>query len=233
VTVTSFSVPAGSLEVWRTRLTAHGLTVRPTTARFGEQAMLVTDPSGLAMELVASDRDDRQAWSGGDLDPAYAIRGLHSVTLTIRHPEKTLDFMTGLLGVRIVAEENGRTRVAAGGDAPGHFAEILHDPHAPAAVNGLGTVHHVAYAIATAEEQLALREDLLRQGHHVTEVRDRQYFLSIYFREPGGVLFEVATIKPGFLVDEPLDALGRSLKLPPWEEPDRADIEAGLPAIRQ
>jgi glyoxalase family protein len=122
--------------------------------------------------------------------------------------------------------------MATGGDAPGHWIDVLQDASAPHAKNGLGTVHHVAMAIGSGEEQAALREALLTAGARVTEIRDRQYFTSIYFREPGGVLFEVATIAPGFAVDEPLDALGRALKLPPWEEPHRAEIERGLAAIR-
>jgi glyoxalase family protein len=109
--------------------------------------------------------------------------------------------------------------------------EIDVAPDAARATNGLGTVHHVAMAIATADEQLRLREELVRAGVTVTEVRDRQYFQSIYFREPGGVLFEVATMLPGFAVDEAPDALGRALKLPPWEEPLRTEIEAGLDRV--
>ena len=109
--------------------------------------------------------------------------------------------------------------------------DILHDPDATPAKNGIGTVHHVAMAIETEEQQLALREDLVRRGLQVTGVRDRQYFKSIYFREPGGILFEVATITPGFLVDEDLRTLGRDLKLPPWEEPHRQEIENRLPQI--
>jgi glyoxalase family protein len=110
--------------------------------------------------------------------------------------------------------------------------DVAHHADAEPAVNGLGTVHHVAMAVASAEEQLRLRQELLRYGCKVTEVRDRCYFQSIYFREPGGVLFEVATVQPGFAIDEPAAALGRDLKLPPWEEPHRAEIERGLAPVR-
>jgi glyoxalase family protein len=109
--------------------------------------------------------------------------------------------------------------------------DLVEAPDAPAARNGLGTVHHVAFAIGSAEEQLALRERLIERGLQVTEVRDRTYFRSIYFREPGGVLFEVATVSPGFAFDEAPDQLGTALKLPPWEEQHRAAIEAGLPRL--
>jgi glyoxalase family protein len=122
--------------------------------------------------------------------------------------------------------------MAVNGDLPGHLIDVAYDGGAPAAVNGLGTVHHVAMAITSEEEQLALREELLAHGSKVTEVRDRCYFKSIYFREPGNVLFEVATIAPGFTADEELPALGRELKLPPWEEPYREDIERQLVPVK-
>ena len=141
-------------------------------------------------------------------------------------------FSSRLLGFEVVDERERRTRLAVNGEAPGHRLESCHRPTVRAADNGLGTVHHVAMAIATEEEQLTLRESLLAAGVGVTEVRDRQYFTSIYFREPGGVLFEVATMPPGFAVDEPLAELGRALKLPPWEEPHRRGIEAGLDHVR-
>jgi len=234
ITVTSFSVPAGSLAAWKVRLRSLGVPVQDVPPRFGEEAIHVVDSSGLVFELVANGRDTRTPWTfegPHGIDASMAVRGLHSVTMVERTPAKTLELMTGLLGYRVVNEAEGRTRVAVNGDQPGHIIDILHHEHAEQAMNGLGTVHHVAMAIATDEEQLALREELIKWGCRVTEVRDRCYFRSIYFREPGGVLFEVATMKPGFSVDEPLGELGRGLKLPPWEEQHRAEIEPGLPAI--
>ena len=232
ITATSFSVPHGSLPWWRGRLEGRGLAVVDAGPRFGEEILHVTDPSGLVIELVATTRDSRPPWLGGGVDTGAAIQGLHSVTMTIRQPPATLDFMTQRLGFEVVGDEGDRVRLALNGDAPGHAIDVLHAPDAPHARNGLGTVHHVAMAIGSAEEQLALRSALLAAGVGVTEVRDRQYFTSIYFREPGGVLFEVATVQPGFAVDEPLAELGRGLKLPPWEEPHRAGIESGLDRVR-
>jgi glyoxalase family protein len=139
--------------------------------------------------------------------------------------------MTRLLGFEVVAEQGRRTRLAAGGATPGHLIDVAHDANADPMVNGLGTVHHVALAVSSDEEQLRLRDALLRDGAKVTEVRDRTYFKSIYFREPGGVLFELATVAPGFILDEPAARLGRELKLPAWEEPHRAAIEAQLPPV--
>lgn len=228
ITSTAFSVPAGSLEFWRSRLSAAGVN----WIDIADDTLLFSDPSGLAIELRASGGDERPPWPTPGIGATEAIRGLHSVTLTLRSADRTLELLTGLLGFRVVTGPADRIRVAAGGDAPGHWMELATPGNVPAAMNGIGTVHHVAMAIATTEEQLALREDLIAAGRTVTEVRDREYFLSIYFREPGGVLFEVATVKPGFTVDEPLGSLGQALKLPPWEEANRAEIETRLPSLK-
>jgi glyoxalase family protein len=232
VTVTSFSVPVGSLDGWRAHLGARGIAVNDIEPRFGEAAIAFADSSGLTFELIATGRDDRTPWAADGFDGETAVRGLHSVTILVRDPAKTLDLLTGLLGCRVVGEAAGRIRVAANGDAPGHLIDVAHDANAAGAVNGLGTVHHVAMAIGSEQEQLELREALLQYGLRVTEVRDRCYFKSIYFREPGNVLFEVATVAPGFTVDEDASRLGRDLKLPPWEEPQRAEIEKTLVPVR-
>ncbi len=231
VVATSFSVPAASLPFWRKRFTERGVAWRDVATRFGEDAVHVADPSGLWFEMIGSDRDARAPWIGNGVGAGDAIRGLHSVTLTVRSLGPTVDVMTGLLGYRVVDESPERTRLSVGGDGPGRSIDVIASADAPAAINGLGTVHHVAMAISSDDEQLRLRQELLRMGLRVTEVRDRCYFNSIYFREPGGVLFEVATIQPGFAIDEDAASLGRGLKLPPWEEPFRASIEAQLPAI--
>jgi glyoxalase family protein len=231
ITVTSFSVPAGSLAFWKERLRDAGFRVDDVEPRFGEASLVFRDPSGLAIELVGTDRDDRAPWVTGDVGRASAVRGVHSVSLTIRSPAATIALLTGLLDFEVVGEEASRTRLAVNGDAPGKTLEVVHAPDARQALNGVGTVHHVAFAISDADEQLRMRAELLRLGLQVTEVRDRQYFRSIYFREPGGVLFEIATVPPGFTVDETLPGLGRDLKLPPWEEPHRAEIERLLPAV--
>jgi glyoxalase family protein len=231
IVVTSFSVPAGSLGFWKERLTEAGVAVEDAPDRFGEPSIVASDPSGLGIALVANSRDARPAWTDSGIDSPVAVRGLHSVSMVARDPGPTIELMTSVLGFEKVNEADGRTRVAVNGNAPGKTVEIVHEPDAPAAVNGLGTVHHVAFAIAEPAAQLELREELLRLGLRVTAVMDRQYFQSIYFREPGGVLFEVATVQPGFTVDERLACLGTDLKLPPWEEPNRAEIQSGLAPI--
>ena len=231
VTVTSLSVPAASLDGWKQRLRALGYTVTDAPPRFGEESVVVSDPSGLALELVGTDQDVRTPWASKGIDAASAVRGIHSVTLTVADPAKTLAFMREWLGFEVSDEMDGRLRVSVNGTGPGRSVDILKSPDGVAAKNGLGTVHHVAFAIADAAEQLKVREALVARGIQVTPVMDRSYFTSIYFREPGGVLFEIATLPPGFLIDEPLDELGRGLKLPPWEEHNRPEIEAALPPI--
>src|SRR5262249_9789689 len=155
----------------------------------------------------------RAPWTTAGVNEQAAIRGLYSVTMVVRSPIRTLELMTGLLGFSRVNEAENRIRVAAGEDAPGRTIDIVSDWDVPSGQTGLGTVHHVAMAVATGEEQRRLRNELLRLGLKVTDIRDRCYFESIYFREPGGVLFEVATVDPGFLIDEPLADLGHNLKL--------------------
>ncbi len=231
VVATSFSVPGSSLGFWQSRLREQGVETRESTGRFGEDAIQFPDPSGLWFELVGTNRDSRQPWTGNGIGADSAIRGLHSVTMTVQSLGATRELMTELLGYEIVDEAANRTRFAAGGNTPGHTIDVVVDPDAGPAINGVGTVHHVAMAIANDEEQLRMREELLRFGLRPTDVRDRCYFNSIYFREPGGVLFEVATVAPGFTLDEELTALGRDLKLPPWEEPLRNSIESSLPAV--
>jgi glyoxalase family protein len=231
VSVTSFSVPHGSFDVWRTRLGAQAIAVTDLPARFGEPVLGFADRSGLTFELIATSDDSRAPWVARDFDQADAIRGLHSVTLMVRDARKTVELMTQLLDYAVTDETDGRIRLSVNGGGPGKTIDIASHPDADPAVNGIGTVHHVAMAVGSGEEQLRLRGDLVRYGCQVTDVRDRCYFQSIYFREPGGVLFEVATIEPGFAVDEELASLGRDLKLPPWEERHRAEIERELPTV--
>jgi glyoxalase family protein len=231
IVATAFSVSEQALEAWGERFERAGVEVCRPSPRFGREVLEVRDPSGLRLELAGDPDDRRPPWVGGDPAADTAIRGLHSVTLLLHARQPTIAFMRERLGFEVVAESGERTRLAVGGATAGHFVDLVEDLGAPAARNGLGTVHHVAFAIDGDEAQMELRQELLGLGLSVTDIRDRTYFRSIYFREPGGVLFEVATMRPGFTVDEPLEALGESLRLPPWEEPHRASIEAALPAI--
>jgi glyoxalase family protein len=230
VVATAFSVPADSLAFWQARFEQHGIDAIGGRERFDDEVLAFRDSSGLIFEVVATPDDARDSWQS-TIDEGGAISGLHSVSMVVQTPERTVELMQDMLGFTVVKETDGRIRLAASGHAPGHIIDVLHDSRATPAKNGIGTVHHVAMAIGSDEEQLRVREDLIERGLKVTEVRDRQYFKSIYFREPGGVLFEIATIQPGFLVDEDLRNLGRDHKLPPWEEPHRQEIETKLPQI--
>jgi glyoxalase family protein len=230
ITVTSFSIPAGSLAFWSERLSYAGVPITIEDSGFGEDALRFTDPSGLTIRLVETKADARVPWQKPEIDASRALRGIHSVTLTVPDPKQTLAFMSEMMDTAVVGESAAGMRVGVNGDVPGRLVDIQ-PAVADLGVNGIGTVHHVAFAVDDPDQQLALRRELVNRGIPVTEVLDRQYFRSIYFREPGGVLFEVATIPPGFTADEPVSALGTSLKLPPWEEPRRAVIEAGLPAV--
>ena len=231
VTATTFSIPPGSIGYWRNRLRTRGIDTTMAGRRFDEPVLGMRDPSGLVMELVETTHDTRAAWTGADVGASEAIRGAHSVTLTSRAAASTIDFMTTVLGFVVGGEDEGRARLSVGGDTPGHIFDVIDAHGRQAGINGLGTVHHVAMAVTSAAEQLQMRERLVTLGVMVTPVQDRQYFQSIYFREPGGVLFEIATSSPGFPADEPVDALGRLLKLPAWEEANRPTIEAGLAVV--
>jgi len=230
IATTSFSVPSSSLDEWKRRVEEHGFRATSAPRRFDQHSILVSDPSGLQIELVGDDRDSRTPWTGSNVNGDMAIRGLHSVTMLVHAAEPTIDFMRNTLGFEVSNSEGACHRLTINGDLPGRTIDVVQSSE-PAGVNGLGTVHHVAMAIDDPEEQVRLRDELLGRGIHVTPLMDRQYFRSIYFREPGGVLFEVATTAPGFAVDEAVAELGRALKLPPWEEPNRAAIEAVLPEV--
>ena len=231
IETTSFSAPATAMEFWRQRLAAAKVAFAEAPTPFDEEALLFDDPSGLHIRIVGTAQDDREPWTRADITKAHAIRGIHSVALNVRHPEITAGLLTQMMDSTQVGEDDGITRYAMGEARPGTIVELIDASDDPAGVNGLGTVHHVAFAVATPEDQLRMRSELRTLGLGVTEVLDRQYFTSIYFREPNGVLFEIATLPPGFAIDEPLATLGTALKLPPWEEHRRALIESHLPPV--
>lgn len=230
---TAFSVPAGSLPWWKERLLKLGVEIESIESRFGDEVLPVLDPDGMRLELVATtENDPRPPAPSEDVPPAYAIRGFHSSTLALTSAEATAGVLLKPMGYRLHRQEGHRARytVAAGG--PGTYVDLLTDPKLPRGLNGAGTVHHVAFRSPNAESELAAREALLARGLQVSPVIDRAYFKSIYYREPAGVLFEIATDDPGFAVDEPLESLGTILGLPPRLEPYRAEIEAALPPLK-
>jgi glyoxalase family protein len=211
-TTTAFSVPAGSLGWWAEHLRAVGVASSISSTGSSEERLSLRDPDGLQIDLVASSVvDPREPWDSADVPAEHAIRGQHSSVLTVRDPAGTASVLTDDLGLRLV--------------------DVVADPGAQQGLTAGGTVHHVAFRVPDRARQQAWRYELVDRGHQVTQILDRQYFTSVYFREPGGVLFEIATDTPGFDIDEPLLELGRSLRLPPWLEPSRADIEAAVPPL--
>jgi glyoxalase family protein len=230
-TATAFSVPPESIGWWQTRLAAMAVDADAPVDRDGTEVLTLRDPHGLVIDLVASPGDARSGWDGAAGVPTeHAVRGLHSVTLSEAQLEPTQRMLSELLGMRLAGEAGDRARFAMEGGGPAALVDVAAETRGRGLQAG-GTVHHVAFRAPDGPTQLRWRQQLVEAGVQVTEVIDRQYFTSIYFREPGGVLFEIATDQPGFTVDEPLLSLGRELKLPPWLEPSRAQIAAALPTL--
>lgn len=233
VSVTAFSVPAASLIYWRERLQQDGVTVEQSGRRFNEEVLSFTDPDGLRLELVAAATSDtRPVWSQGPVPAEHAIRGFFNATLNEQGHESTARLLTQTMGLRLVGEESNRFRYESGEGGVGAIVDVLVQPDAPRGRMGTGTVHHIAWRVKDDAEELAWRAELVRLGLGVSPVMDREYFHSIYYREPGGVLFEIATDEPGFAINEPVEQLGSQLMLPPWMEPQREIIEARVLPLR-
>jgi catechol 2,3-dioxygenase-like lactoylglutathione lyase family enzyme len=230
---TAFAVPDDSLDYWMGHLAAAARDFDGPENRFGQQVIRFRDPDGLRLELVGdAGAGSAPGWDGGPAPAEHAIRHVHGVALCVEASERTRRLLTETFGYEAVGEEAGRVRLRARGGGPGGIVDLYCQPDRLRGRMGAGSVHHVAFRARDDEEQRAWREQIAALGFNVTPVLDRQYFRSIYFREPGGVLFEIATDPPGFAVDEPVDALGASLKLPGWLEPRRQDIERSLPPLR-
>jgi glyoxalase family protein len=230
-TATAFSVPPESLGWWQSRIAGLDIEHEGPRSRDGEEVLTFRDPDGLVIELVAAPGDTRSGWDGVASVPAdHAVRGLHSVTMSEAIPEHTAALLTGLLGMDPAGEDGDRSRFAMAGGGAGAVVDVAADGR-PRGLQAGGTVHHIAFRAPDRDTQARWRAELADAGLHVTEIVDRQYFTSIYFHEPGGVLLEIATDQPGFAIDEPLLELGRSLKLPPWLEPSREQIRASLPVL--
>ncbi len=231
VTAAALSVGPDALDFWAERLHGHGVAVEEPVTRFGETVLPFTDPDGMRLELVGTPNDTRTGWADGPIPAAVAIHGLHAVTLPERDTRATITLLTETLGFRRIAAEGEWTRLALGGGGAGTYADLHTTPDALPGQVAVGNIHHVAWATPDdAQEQAWLRQ-LGALGVGVSSVMDRDYFHSIYFPEPGGVLFEIATGNPGFATDEAPEALGTSLCLPAKLEPMRARIEARLPPV--
>ncbi len=227
LTTIAFAIPETAISFWESRLKRQGIQYHGPTTRFSERVLSFSDPDGLQLELVTGKADSGFAREGTPIPAEHAIRGFHGITLTETGPERTEALLTKTMGSRKLAQVGMRSRFQVGTN----IVDLVSEPDAPRGIVSVGTVHHVAWRTPDDEQQKAWREKLLKIGLNVTPVIDRKYFHSIYFREPGGVLFEIATDPPGFMVDEPAAQLGTGLKLPPWLEPQRAEIEKALPPV--
>jgi glyoxalase family protein len=231
-TNTSFSIPRESILYWQDRLKSHGVSMEATQKHFGESVLSFEDLDGQGLELVGSKgAEERTGWTKGPVPNEHTIRGFHSVTLLEEALERTETVLVDTLGFRQVGEEEDRFRYEAGKGGTGTTVDILSRPRAQRGFVSVGTVHHVAFRASDDEHQMDLRQEILKADLNVTPVINRNYFHSIYFREHGGVLFEVATDQPGFAIDEPAEQLGTRLALPPWLENSRVEIEKNLPPV--
>jgi glyoxalase family protein len=228
----ALAIPAGSFEYWQARLTEHGTRVAHTERRRGERVLPLTDPHGQALALVETgDARTFRAWDRGPVPAEHQIRGLHGVRLWEREIALTSTFVTDVLGFSDYGEEDGWHRYGVDGGGSGRHLEIREVPNVGRGAWGVGTMHHVAWRVADETVERSVRERLQHAHRRPTEVIDRFWFRSVYFLEPGGVLFELATDGPGFTADEDLDHLGEQLVLPPWLESQRREIEAALPPL--
>lgn len=231
LTVTSFSIAQDAIEYWQKRLRKFGIPFKPPQKRFDDESVIYfEDHEGLGLELVANSRDKREGFANGNIAQAFAIKGFYGITLSEECEEKTAHLLTNQLDHQLIAQLNNRLRFTTN-NTPGTYVDVLCSPDALQGLPGAGTIHHVAFATDNDRTQIAARNKLVKSGYNTTPFIDREYFHSIYFREPGGVLFEIATVPPGFTVDEDIKHLGEALKLPPWEESNRQLIEKVLPKI--
>ncbi|MDB4908974.1 MAG: ring-cleaving dioxygenase [Gemmatimonadetes bacterium] len=229
---TGLAIPPASLGWWLERLVKHGVAHRGPVSRFDERVISFDDPDGMHLELVAHpSAEGRPLWGGGPVPAQHAIHGVHNVTLWVADKAPTGGVLTDVLGFRELSSAGSTTRFVVGDGGAARIVDVRAVGGFLGAATGPGSVHHVAFRAADQAAQLAVSDVVRGAGLRVTPVQDRQYFESIYFHEPGGVLFEVATDGPGFAIDEPLAQLGEALKLPPQYESHRAEIERALPPL--
>ena len=227
-----YSVPKGSLDFWKKRFEEENVRHDEINERFGEKFISFTDPDGLWLSLVeAKHEDSRKGWETADISSGMAIKGFHSVTLTLNNIEGTAEILKSVFGYEQTDKDRNIYRFKTNAVENAAIVDLLKAPDAAPGINAGGTNHHVAFRVKDEEVQMALREKIVEKGLYITEKIDRDYFFSLYFREPGGVLFEIATENPGFTIDESLEELGSKLQLPERYEAMRDRIERHLPEI--
>lgn len=232
VTVTSFAAPAGSVDYWLQRLKSHKIPFTPPVRRFGEEVIAFADPDGIALEIIFTDKPGGHPWNNGTIPLEHAIRGFYGVTIAEEGHERTSRLLTDHMGYTLKHREDNRFRYrTTNDDGLATAVDVLCVPEARRGRRGTGVIHHVAFRIADQAQQQKWLDKVVKLGYNSSPIMDRNYFQSIYFREPGGVLFELATDAPGFTADEEPAHLGTALKLPAQYEPHRQQIEQALPPL--
>ncbi len=232
VVATAYTIPRNSLAYWQQRLSEFSVSTGEMQTRFGEPVLPFQDPDGMKIELVASEAlPDVVEWGEGPIPIEHTLRGFHSATLCVTADGKSTALLTDILGYTRSGQEGDRCRYQSEAGTLGSYLDLLVLPNQMPGRMGAGTVHHIAFRTENDAVQDTWRRKLDAHGFSVTPMQDRQYFHSIYFREPSGVLYEIATNPPGFLWDEEEAELGTTVKLPPWLEPKRAQIERVLPVL--
>jgi glyoxalase family protein len=228
-----YSVPEGSLDFWSERFKQFNVKQEIVNERFGEQYLSFQDPDGLKLDLIASGADDnRKGWETNYVKADFATKGFHSITLTLKNITPTANILTDILGYKLQQQVENRYRFITDAIDSASVVDIVEAPGLAPGRTAAGTNHHVAFRVKDDNILMEFREKIASKGLGITPKIDRDYFFSLYFREPGGVLFELATDNPGFTRDEPLNELGTSLKLPKQYESDRQEIESALPVLK-
>ncbi len=231
-----YAVPEGSLPFWKERFSANNIKHSEEQELLGERFIAFEDPDGLRLKLIESSTDEREAWNSGTEDaipPSAATKGFHSVVLTVSNKDATADVLSSVLGYEMKGQQGNRFRFITDAISTANIIDVDEYPSGHPGINAGGTNHHIAFRVKDDDVLMHYREKVLSKGLYITEIIDRNYFYSLYFREPGGVLFEIASDNPGFAIDEEVSELGKHLKLPSQYEHLRNKIEAGLPSLKQ
>jgi len=228
----SYSVPLDSLEFWSDRFKHHKVKHDEAEEKFGEKYLSFRDPDGLKIKLIVpSTPDNRKPWETNEVNATVAAKGFHSITLTLKNVTPTAKILTDILGYKLLKQDGNHHRFITDAVENASIVDIVEAPSVAHGVVAAGTNHHVAFRVKDDNILMDYREKIESIGLNITPKTDRDYFFSLYFREPGGVLFELATDNPGFTKDEPLNELGTHLKLPKQYEESRAEIEKVLPLL--
>jgi len=232
VTEIGYSIPENSLDFWLKRLDDHNVIYNKVSEKFGEQYLSLLDPDGLKLELtVAKNADTRLPWETDEIKGENALKGFHNITITTNKMQPTADVLTGVLGYRLLEQHVNRYRFINDNVDNANIVDLVEVAGEVAGHVAGGSVHHVSFRVKDEKTLMEYRDRVAKLGLHITDKIDRNYFYSLYFREPGGVLFEIATDNPGFAVDESVEELGTHLMLPAQYEAQRSQIEQTLPSL--